>query len=217
MKTRLTRGVLIVLLLALVIPSAYFGLRAAWSDAITLKARSDIDLWQRENKRPNIEEWRDARDALQRGLRFTPDDPKLYEHLAYLYGLRAMQASRMPELQKPLLEQVSIYYLEALRLRPMSPHTWANIALAGHLLGDRDKVVWMAFDRAMEYGANEPQVQLTLAEIGLSRWGSLDETHRSMIMASFKRAAPALRKQLDKLADQHQVVVVPAPAPAPAR
>jgi hypothetical protein len=195
-------------LLVLVIPSVYFGLRAAWSDAITLKARSDIDRWQRDNTRPDIEAWRETRDALQRGLRFTPDDPKLYEHLAYLYGLRAMQASRLPELQKPLLDQVTIYYLEALRLRPMSPHTWANIALAGHLLGDRDKVVWTAFDRAMEYGANEPRVQLILAEIGLSRWDTLDETHRRRLRDAFKRAAPSLRKQLDQIAQRQRVEVL---------
>ncbi len=208
LTTRLWRAFLFTLLLAMVAPAAYFGIRAGWADALTLKARSDIAEWQRAHTRPGIEDWRDARDALRNGLRFTPDDPKLYEHLAYLYGLRAVQASRVPELRQSLLEQASIYYVEALRLRPMSPHTWANIALAAHMMADRDTVLWLAFDKAMQYGANEPQVQLMLAEIGLSRWNGLDEPRKAVLRAAFKRAAPALRKELDKIAEQHTVDVL---------
>lgn len=200
---------LVALLMAMVVSAAYFGLRAAWSDAVTLRTRYKIDQWQANRYRPTLEEWREARDNLLDGLRHSPDDAKLTELLGYLYGVRAEQARRLPDLYLPLLEQASIYYVEALRLRPMSPHTWANIALAGHLMGDRDKVVWMAFDRAMAYGANEPQVQMILAEIGLSRWDGLDDMHRRMLRAAFERAAPALRKRLDALAAQHHVAVVP--------
>ena len=208
-KTRLLRGFLVLLLLALVLPAAWFGLRAAWSDAITLKARSDINHWQSANTRPSIEQWRQARDALQHGLEFAPDDPNLYEHLAYLYGLRAMQAKRVPELYQSFLDQASIYYVDALRRRPMSPHTWANIALAAHLMGNRDEVLWLAFDRAMRYGANEPQVQLILAEIGVNRWPTLTAARQDSLRAAFLRAAPGLRKQLDALAARQQILVAP--------
>lgn len=204
------RAILLALLLSMVASAAYFGLRAAWSDAITLRTRHKIEQWQTSRYRPSIEEWREARDTLLDGLRHSPDDAKLSEHLGYLYGMRAEQARRLPELYHPLLAQASIYYVEALRLRPMSPHIWANIALAGHLMGDRDQLVWQAFDRAMAYGANEPQVQMILAEIGLSRWSTLDETHRQSLRASFERAAPALRKQLDTLAARHQIALFPA-------
>lgn len=201
----MVRAGLLVLLAILVLPAAWFGLRAAWSDMVTLKARDDITRWQKQGVLPDIAAWGTVRNSLAHGIELTPDDPKLYEHMGYLYGVRAIQARRVPELRKAYLEQAIQFYVAALRLRPMSPHTWANIALAHHMLGQHDAMLWRAFDLAMRYGANEPDVQIKLMEIGLQRWPTLEEPRRAALRSAFARANPKLGKQLEQIRKRLQV------------
>jgi tetratricopeptide (TPR) repeat protein len=184
--------------------SAYFGGRAALADAMTLKVRRDMGQWREgRNLPPDLSLWRESRNTLMAALEYAPDNPQFYEDLAFLYGLRALAARNNPELEREFLSQVLEYYKQAVSLRPMSPHTWANIALAKHYRGDKDSELWSAFDLAMTYGKNEPAVQITLAEIGRARWGELSEARRTALNAAFARAIPSLRKALETVAARY--------------
>jgi hypothetical protein len=185
--------------------SVYFGARAGLADSMTLKAHSNISKWREGNNLPpDISAWKESRESLIAALNYAPDNPQLYEDLAFLYGLRATAAHKVPELEREFLKQVLIYYKQALPLRTMSPHTWSNIALAHHYLGDNDAEMWAAFDLAMAYGNNEPAVQLGLAEIGLARWNELSEARRAGLNAAFARASPPLRVMLEAVAKRYQ-------------
>lgn len=185
--------------------AGYFGGRAALADSMTLKARWEIGKWRDGNNLPpDLSVWKDARESLMAALHLEPDNPQFYEDLAFLYGLRASATHNIPELEREFLKQVLIYYKQAVALRPMSPHTWANIALANHYLGDTNLEMWRAFDLAMAYGKNEPAVQVTLAEIGLSRWAELGEARRAGIGSAFARASPSLRMKLKVVAKRYQ-------------
>lgn len=190
--------------------SAYHGGRAALADVITLKARWQIGQWRDgEGLPPEVTKWREARDDLQQALALTPDNPQLYDDLGFLYALRAYRALAVPDLAQPLLRQALDYYRQASLLRPMSPHTWANIALARHYLNDASPELWRAFDLAMAYGGNEPAVQTSLAEIGLARWQTLAEERKAALRAAYARSLPPLQKQLAAIAQRHQVAAYP--------
>ncbi len=203
-------GLLLALGLLVVAAAAYHGGRAALADLITLQARWQIGQWRAgKGLPPEPEKWRAVRDDLQQALRLTPDNPQLYDDLGYLYALRAYRALNLPELARPLMQQALDYYRQASLRRPMSPHTWVNIALARHYLGQNGPELWQAFDLAMAYGQNEPAVQSGLAEIGLARWPMLAEERKAALRAAYARALPPLQKHLAAIAGRHGVAAYP--------
>ncbi|WP_298393404.1 hypothetical protein [uncultured Azonexus sp.] len=187
--------------------SAYTALRHASGDLASLKARSQIERWQRDARRqPQIREIGQARNALVKAIERTPGDPGLHENLAYLYGLRASMASRLPELERAMLDEVLAHYRLASVRRPMAPYAWANIALVLHKKGEDPAAMWGALDRALVYGRREGGVQIRIAGIILARWNEAGIERqaelRNMLLNSRGRAAKELRQLLDSAGRQ---------------
>ncbi len=204
MRNALIHRTLTVVLLVGAISAAWMGGCAAWADVLQLQVRYNISQWQAGKiPAPSISAWGEARNALVQALAITPGDPQIHENLGYLYGLRALSSKDIPDLYQALLGQAQVYYRNATRLRPMSPHPWANIALASHYRGDAGPSLWDAFDRAMAYGQREPAVQKNLAEVGFSRWGELTESRRSQLLAMVNQALPHSKSQLLDIARRH--------------
>ena len=194
--------VLLVLLVLCGSISSYTALKHAFGDLISLKVRSQIERWQRDTRRPpQIREIGQARNALVKAIERVPGDPGLHENLAYLYGLRAAMASRLPELEHAMLDEVLAYYRQANTRRPMAPYAWANIALALHKKDENPAAMWGALDRALIYGRREGGVQIRVASIVLARWdeaGVERQTDlRNILLNSRGRAAKQLRQMLD--------------------
>lgn len=198
------RGAFLVVLLAGVLYAAYYGVTSAWSDIVLNKVRWNLMQW-REGKAPLPQglEWGETRNALIRALAIAPEDPMIHEDLGYLYGIRAIRANGMPDLQKDLLSQTLDYYRRAASLRPMSPQTWANIALVNHYMETTGTEFWDAFDRSMLYGRNEFSVQKTLAEIGFSRWRELNDARQKALLAMISGAPENSRKSLAAIAARY--------------
>lgn len=198
------RVAFIVALLAGALPSAYYGLTSAWSDLVLLKARWNLGQWREGTApSPSAVELGETRNALNRALMLTPENPMIHEDLGYLYGIRAMKASGLPDLQNAMLSQTLEYFRRAAVLRPMSPHTWANIALANHYLGTIGPEFWDAFDRSLNYGRNEFPVQKILAEIGFSRWQELNDARRMALLAMISGAPENAQKSLAAIAARY--------------
>lgn len=194
--------VLLVLLVVCGSISSYVALKHAFGDLISLKARSQIERWQRDARRPpQIGEIGQARNALVRAVERVPGDPGLHENLAYLYGLRAAMASRLPELEHAMLDEVLVHYRQANVRRPMAPYAWANIALALHKKDEDPAAMWAALDRALTYGRREGGVQIRVASIVLARWdeaGSERQTAlRDILLNSRGLAARQLRQMIE--------------------
>jgi hypothetical protein len=203
-SSHLIKRALIGVVLVGAISAAWVGGRAAWADMLQLQVRYNISQWQAGTvPPPQIAAWGEARNTLVQALILTPDDPQIHENLGYLYALRALSSKAVPELYQAMLRQAQVYYRNAARLRPMSPHPWANIALASHYLGDVGAPLWDAFDRAMAYGQREPSVQATLAEVGFARWGELTEPRRSQLLAMVNQALPHSKGPLLDIAKRY--------------
>lgn len=204
MSSQLIKRALTGVLLLGAISAVWVGGRAAWADMLQLQVRYNIGQWQAgKAPLPPIAMWGEARNTLMQALTLTPDDPQLHENLGYLYGLRALSSKDIPELYQAMLGQAQVYYRNATRLRPMSPHPWANIALASHYRGDAGASLWDAFDRAMAYGQREPSVQVMLAEVGFARWGELTEPRRSQLLAMVNQALPHSKGTLLEIARRY--------------
>lgn len=209
------RFVLLTAVLGMAASALWVASRAALADVQLLQVRWQIGQWRNGSAAlPNIVDWGTARNTLSGALAMAPDDPQIHESLGYLYAIRAQSAAKLPALFKPLMRQAQDSYRTAARLRPMSGVTWANVALASHLLNDdyyyghttpinQQTLLWDAFDRALLYGQREPYVQRTAAEIGFTRWAQLPPSRRSQLLAMVANAWPPDRSVLLTLAHTH--------------
>jgi hypothetical protein len=84
------------------------------------------------------------------------------------------------------------------RRRPGSPYTWANIALLKARLPEPDREFETALRNAARLGPWEPEVQITLADVGFRNWDKVAPETRAALQANVTRA---LRWQAAKLFD----------------
>ncbi len=132
-STRYPIGLRLFLLVILVaaLAASWIAIRALVADVLTMQARWQVVQWQRTpGPLPAPGDLGRVRNQLVAGLAWTPGDPQLLENLGYIYGLRAVRAARLPELQRPMLDEAIANFRQALNRRPMSPYTWVNLATA---------------------------------------------------------------------------------------
>ncbi len=219
------RAVLLAVVVGVAASALWVAGRAAVSDVQLMQVRWQIGQWRSGSAPlPHIVDWGAARNTLSGALATAPDDPQIHESLGYLYAIRAQSAAKLPALFQPLMRQAQDSYRNAARLRPMSGATWANVALASHLLApvssapaqpsqpnqqnqpnqpNQQTLLWDAFDRALLYGQREPSVQRTTAEIGFARWAQLSPVRRSQLLAMVAGAWPPDRPVLLTIAHAH--------------
>lgn len=185
--------------------AAWTGGRAALADALTLRARWQVDQWQ-GGARIDAGVWNSTRESLRSGLGFAPDSPQLNDYLALLYDVRGAAVLAVDaDLAAAFFGQGLEYHRTAARLRPMSPHAWAGVAMAAHYGRGRDDELWFAFDRAVAYGPNEPAVQRILTDLACARWQTLSPSRREVIRQFLVRAPDPQRQALLAIAARHKV------------
>jgi hypothetical protein len=188
---------------ALLAGALYYGCRAALSDVLSVRARAELAQIKLSGKIPPPLQWRAYRDALQAAIAAAPDNAQLYEDVGYLYAMRGMAAAHFPEIATPLMREALGNYQLATRYRPLDSHAWSSVALAHHYLNDDQALLWDAFDKAMAYGANEPDTQAALFVIGMPRWSALSAPRQAALRAAYARARPHLKDRLTVLVDQY--------------
>lgn len=187
------------------VAAAWEGGRVALADALTLRARWQVDQW-REGGRIDAAAWGSAREALRAGLGFAPDSPQLNDYLALLYDLRGAAVRPVDaDLGAAFFRQGLEYHRLAARLRPMSPHAWAGVAMAAHYGGGPEAELWFAFDRASAYGPNEPVVQQILTDLACARWKTLAPARREIVRQFVVRAPEPQRRALLAIAARYKI------------
>ena len=192
--------------------SVWYGGRAAWADASTLRARWLVQEWRTgAAPKPSTMQWSETRDDLLAGLKIAPDNAQLLDDLAYLHAARAQglgtpaPGTEQEALQLRLLDQALAGYRFATALRPTFPYTWAHFALAKHLRGEHDAEFWRAYDKALQFGRNEAGVQPTLGAIAFAQWSSIGAERQQIIKQMVSTAVEKSRKQLLEMAAQNGV------------
>jgi hypothetical protein len=149
------------------------ALRTGSADAIVYGASAEMATWAASHAQPGTQTWQWVHDDLERAARRTPDNPIVQE----LLGLLGARRLDRPE----YLEEGLVHFKSAIDLRPTSPFTWANIADVKYQLGDTGREFETALVRAATLGPWEPQVQRTVANLGLAVWNEVAPSTRAVI------------------------------------
>ncbi len=185
--------------------SVYYCVTAGIADATTLELRQTLLQVRAEGKVPGPVQWRELVQGLDHASQLVPDAPQYHEDTAFLYAVRGVAALKFPAIAKHNLEQALINYQQALSTRPMSPASWANMALAAHYLGKSDEEVGSLFDTAMHLGRNDPGTQIPLFFLGMQRWGSLSENRKRQLIVTLKQAKQPLKQELKAILIQFHI------------
>ena len=200
MKQNVSRWFALAVVAAFAGVSVVTALNYALSDTAVLKARAQIGKWQKSTP-SQLSAWEvgGVRNAVRNGQRHRPNDPNLYEYNGFLYGLQAMAAADLPELQYGMLDEAAANYRLAIQNRPMAPYAWSNLALSLHRREGDQMEMWQAVDRAMKYGAREGGVRLQLATVILERWEQAGEARQAWMRQIANEAEGALARRLRAL------------------
>lgn len=216
----ITRRVVLVLglsvLLVLTALSLFHGVRIAWADAHSLGARWLVSEW-RESRGPGFtpERWQKASDDLTSTLAVTPDNPQLYDDLAFLHASRGQimgygePGTPLRTYQEKLFDEAILYYRQASALRPTFPFSWAYLAMAKQLREQDDPELWLAFDKALRFGYTESAVRVVLTQIACAHWDELPTTRKQGIVRMVEDAPLKARGKLLDIGYEKGIVLVP--------
>ncbi len=180
-----------VLLLALAL-----ALRLGLADFASLEARTRADEVLSQDTRLAPPEFVRLREGLLQAAHKLPEDPQAWERLGALALQRATGPRADPILARPYYRQALEHLRRAAALRPTSPYTQANIALAKLGLGEIDA----EFDRALlaagRNGPWEPAVHRVMLEAGMSHWAALRPEVQTQVASAAERALGLERKRV---------------------
>ena len=183
--TRIATGGVILaalgLLCALALPRGLADLRA-------FEARMLFRSWESVRRSPSTEELELTESRLQEAHTLDPGQPNYLEDIARLDELRALALASGDALAGEYLRRALGYERQAVRLRPGSPYTWANVAVLKSRLFEIDREFEAALRNAALLGPWEPEIQITLADLGLRHWNALTPETRAPLRANFVRA-----------------------------
>jgi hypothetical protein len=130
---------------------------------------------------------------LQRASALDAANPAIGE----LLGLFEISSER-----SEYLKEAAVYFRESLERRPISSYTWANLAAVDYRIGATDEEFRTALAHAAELGPNEPEVQRTLADLGLAVWAEVDSPMRSTIEGAVERGMKSQPRQILQIAER---------------
>ena len=168
--------------LALIIPllaglgwAAATAATLARADGAMLEASREMGSWAAARMQPARGTWDSVQEKLDEAQARAPTDPAVQELLGILKSSRADSVEALTE--------SSNHFESALRARPTSPYTWANLAEVDYRQGNTGSRFLFAMQRAAELGPYEPEVQRMVADYGLAVWDEVDIVSRTKIDA----------------------------------
>lgn len=148
----------------------------AWSaaDAFSYQALLHERQWITERGVRSKRQWGAAVKWTKLAIRFDPYNPNYPEMLGRLYFWRffvgdAPISSRQEALS--VTNRGMAYLQDSIDMRPTWPRAWASMLKLKSVSGQVDYEYESLWDKAIELGDWEPEVQRVLLEAGLINWG----------------------------------------------
>jgi hypothetical protein len=145
---------------------------AGVAGAIVQESIAEMNVWAAMRRDPSVETWRSVRDGLLHAQALAPADPNVHELLGALYVRDPRRESSAEAL---------VQFGRAIESRPTSPYSWANLATAKYGAGDTGREFEAALARAAALGPHEPEVQRTVAFLGLALWDEMRPATRAAV------------------------------------
>ncbi len=166
---------------------ALAAIRAGAADAIVYDASREMGTWAASHAQPGVQTWTWVHEELERAAAASPRNPTVHELLGDLDARSESAQYRAQALD---------HFVRALELRPSSPYTWADIARLKYRTGDTGADFETALVRSAELGPAEPEVQQTVAFLGLAVWNEVAPATRTvierMVSAGMRREPEAM-------------------------
>jgi hypothetical protein len=171
--TNAVRFVVTVPAAAVLVWCAAIATQQGRTDDILDDAGKEMGTWLASRSQPGEQTMGWVQEDLERAVKLQPSDPKSQELLG------ALKARRI-ERQEFLSESV-VHFTNSLATRPTSPYTWANLAEVNYRMGKTTQEFENALRRASALGPAEPEVQRTVANLGLAVWNEVQPSTRAAI------------------------------------
>ncbi len=153
----------------------YAAVEQGRAGSIVYDAAREMSAWSASGRppAPGTVAW--VRENVERAARITPDDPTTEE-------MRGELALRERD-RAGAADEALAHFTRAVALRPTSPYAWAGAVSALYLKGGRGPMFEAALRRASELGPAEREVQLAVADYGLSVWDEVQPATRTAVEA----------------------------------
>lgn len=178
---------LALILAAMLLLLALLAGKAFVAELYALQAKEVLDNPKAE--RASIEK---ALEKMRIAIVFDGKDPDYFEHVAKLHIMDAVLVQDKSHHLEAALEALR----KAVSLRPVSPYTWSMLLYVKSQLGEVDGEFGQALSNAVSLGPWEPEVQRTVAEIGLMNWERLDYGHREEVRKDVVRGMARQREAM---------------------
>lgn len=182
----------------------FSGARIGIAELYSLSARTTMESWDPERRFPGSAEI----EAVQQQLEFARDlsisDPEHHESIARLRLVRAA-APGISDGEKSQQLQAGLDEIRtAIALRPVSPYSWTILLMLKRDLGEFDSEFLHALHRAVELGPWEPDLLVSLADVGLTAWPKVPLEEQDLIQHIFVRGLEHEARSIQGVAAGHR-------------
>jgi hypothetical protein len=158
--------------IAVMTAASAYAVQRGIADDLAFDASVEMGTWVASRSQPGEATWNWVRDDLQRAVDMMAD-PVSQELLGVLLAMRYDRPDLTGDAGK--------HFGAALVARPSSGYTWANMAEVLYQQGKTGLAFEAALRRAAEFGPSEPEVQRTVANLGLAVYEEVSGDTRSAI------------------------------------
>lgn len=194
---------LIFLLIPIIIYVIYLAICWGIADVYYRPAMNQLRDWAKGNIELEINDWENLRIKLNKALSFDPDNPDIHENLALAIEGRYSKAIPGDAEAEVFRELALNHYRESIKLRPVWPYSWSNLALVKYRLRRIDDEFFLALHNAEKLGRWEPAIQRMVTDIGLSLWLKLSEQQRIFIWKAITHSLEKQPKETLEIVKKH--------------
>jgi hypothetical protein len=184
------------ILYVMVIPSfvvlAGIALRWSLADVYATQLSHHLHTLNNRSTNKNAEQWRLARQHLEKSLELRPVYARYFELGEKFYQkLDMLEADKNPLIKELAWhkneEKALDYARRGLRLMPSWPYLWKQLVLSKLTLKQFDDELTGAFERAVYLGPWERSVQNDLVILGLNEWRNLSSEARLSVASAINQ------------------------------
>ena len=192
-----------IVVMLMVCWTVYLAAKIGIADLVAIQSRRAISEWDQQKSRPPLRQWLTTRDQIKLARDLDPANPVFVEDLGRIYDRRLRDQSADSAATQAFAEQALIYFRQAVRQRPVSAYSWADVALIKLKLDRTDEEFLNALQQAIVWGPWEPDVQFIVAEAGLATWDKLSPQTRAAVSVTLERVAVRHAEYLTRIAKNH--------------
>lgn len=178
--------------------------RIGAADLLSNYARDEMFAWSGLKMPPETTSMDNVSNILDWVSMISPGDPGHYEDLSRLALIRSGIPGVTEAQKNAHLEESLVRIRQAIALRPVSSYSWSTLLMIKRERMEYDSEFRHALERATTMGPWEPQVQLIVADVGLTAWAALPYAEREMVRLNFVRGMIHQSNAMIAIAQSHQ-------------